>query len=70
MAVLVTYQHFETVPILQLVTFSSISRRFTFFKGTARSQKWLVLQATSAHQTMSHWLLFAKNRMSSKSSWL
>ena len=40
--------------------------RLTFLKETARSQEWLVQQATNAHQTMSHWLLFAKNRESSK----
>ena len=48
----------------------SDSGRLTFLKETARSQEWLVLQATNAHQTTSHWLLFAKNCVSSKSSWL
>ena len=44
----------------------SDSGRLTFLKETAHSQEWLVQQATNAHQTMSHWLLFAKNRESSK----
>ena len=43
---------------------SSDSGRLTFLKGTARSQEWLVLRATNAHQTMSRWLLFTKNRES------
>ena len=37
------------------------SGRLTFLKETACSQEWLVLRATNAHQTMSRWLLFAKN---------
>ena len=37
-----------------------------FLKETARSQEWLVLQVTNAHQTTFHWLLFVKNHVSSK----
>ena len=39
----------------------SDSGRLTFLKETARSQERLELGATNAHQTMSQWLLFAKN---------
>ena len=39
-----------------------------FCKETARSQERLELRATNSHQTMSQWLLFAKNRESSQSN--
>ena len=45
------------------------SGRLTFLKETACSQERLLLRVTNAHQTMSHWLLFAKtDRGSSKTS--
>ena len=50
------------------LTCTSDSERLTFLKETARSQKRLVLRATNAHQTMSQWLLFAKNRESSQTN--
>jgi len=40
----------------------SDSGRLTFFEEMARSQERLELRATNAHQTISQWLLFAKNR--------
>ena len=44
------------------------SGRSTFLNETARSQEWLVLRATNAHQTMFRWLLFAKNCESSQTN--
>ena len=41
----------QTPPAVVAVV--SNSGRLTFLKETARSQEWLVLRATNAHQTMS-----------------
>ena len=49
-------------------SFSSDSGRLTILKETARSQERLVLRATNTHQTMSRWLLFAKNCESSQTN--
>ena len=46
----------------------SDSGRLTILKETARSQERLVLRATNTHQTMSRWLLFAKNCESSQTN--
>ena len=48
--------------------FGSDSGRLTILKETARSQERLVLRATNTHQTMSRWLLFAKNCESSQTN--
>ena len=44
---------------------SSDSGRLTILKETARSQEWIVLRATTAHQTM----VFAKNCELSQTNW-
>ena len=51
-----------------VVPCSSDSGRLTILKETARSQERLVLRATNTHQTMSRWLLFAKNCESSQTN--
>jgi len=51
-------------------TIDSDSGRLTFFKEMARSQERLELRATNAHQTISQWLFFAKNRESSQANQL
>ena len=52
----------------KMATVVSDSGRLTVLKETARSQERLVLRATNTHQTMSQWLLFAKNCESSQTN--
>ena len=59
--IIINLSFVEDRPIVLLHACSSDSGRLTILKGTARSQERLVLRATNTHQTMSRWLLFAKN---------
>ena len=58
----------STKTICQNLCIDSDSGRLTILKETARSQERLVLRATNTHQTISRWLLFAKNCESSQTN--